>query len=85
VEQPQVQDIAKRIIDNVEKVIIGKGWVVELAITALLSQGHILIKDTPGVGKTMLAKSLAQSIDCVFKRIQLFWKHYRSDRLRWTG
>jgi len=71
VEQPQVQDIAKRIIDNVEKVIIGKGWAVELAVTALLSQGHILIKDTPGVGKTMLAKSLAHSIDCVFKRIQL--------------
>jgi MoxR-like ATPase len=71
VEQPQVQDIAKRIIDNIEKVIIGKGWAVELAVSALLSQGHILIKDTPGVGKTMLAKSLAQSIDCVFKRIQL--------------
>jgi MoxR-like ATPase len=71
VEQPQVQDIAKRIINNVEKVIIGKDWAVELAVTALLSQGHILIKDTPGVGKTMLAKSLAHSIDCVFKRIQL--------------
>jgi len=71
VEQTQVQDIAKRIIDNVEKVIIGKDWAVELAVTALLSQGHILIKDTPGVGKTILAKSLAHSIDCVFKRIQL--------------
>jgi len=70
-DQPQVQDIAKRIIDNVEKVIVGKRWAVELAVTALLSQGHILIKDIPGVGKTMLAKSLAQSIDCVFKRIQL--------------
>jgi MoxR-like ATPase len=70
-DQAQVQDIAKRIIDNVEKVIIGKSWAVELAVTALLSQGHVLIKDTPGVGKTMLAKSLAQSIDCVFRRIQL--------------
>jgi MoxR-like ATPase len=70
-EQPQAQDVAKRIIDNVEKVIIGKNWAVELAVTALLSQGHILIKDTPGVGKTMLGKSLAQSIDCIFKRIQL--------------
>jgi len=70
-DQVQVQDIAKRIIDNVERVIIGKSWAVELAVTALLSQGHILIKDTPGVGKTMLAKSLAQSIDCVFRRIQL--------------
>jgi len=70
-DQRQVQDIAKRITDNVEKVIIGKSSAVELAVTALLSQGHILIKDTPGVGKTMLAKSLAQSIDCVFRRIQL--------------
>jgi MoxR-like ATPase len=70
-EQPQAQDVAKRIIDNVKKVIIGKDWAIELAVAALLSQGHILIKDTPGVGKTMLGKSLAQSIDCVFKRIQL--------------
>ena len=70
-EQPQAQDVAKRIIDNVEKVIVGKGWAVELVVAALLSQGHILIKDTPGVGKTMLGKSVAQSIDCVFKRIQL--------------
>ncbi len=70
-EQPQAKDVAKRIIDNVEKVIIGKNWAVELAVTALLSQGHILIKDTPGVGKTMLGKSLAQSVDCIFKRIQL--------------
>jgi MoxR-like ATPase len=70
-DQPQVQDLANRIIGNVEKVIIGKNWAVELAVTALLSQGHILIKDIPGVGKTMLAKSLAQSIDGVFRRIQL--------------
>jgi MoxR-like ATPase len=70
-DQHQAEDIAKRIIDNVKKVIIGKDWAIELAVTALLSQGHILIKDTPGVGKTMLGKSLAQSIDCVFRRIQL--------------
>jgi MoxR-like ATPase len=70
-EQPQARDIGRRIIENVEKVIVGKGWAVELTVTALLSQGHILIKDAPGVGKTMLAKSLAQSIDCVFRRIQL--------------
>jgi MoxR-like ATPase len=70
-EQPQALDVAKRIIDNVKKVIIGKDWAIELAVTALLSQGHILIRDTPGVGKTMLGKSLAQSIDCVFRRIQL--------------
>jgi MoxR-like ATPase len=70
-EQFQAVDIAKRIIDNVKKVIIGKDQAIELTVTALLSQGHILIKDTPGVGKTMLGKSLAQSIDCVFRRIQL--------------
>jgi len=71
VEQSQAQDIANRIIDNIQKVIIGKGWAVELAVIALLSQGHVLIEDVPGVGKTMLGKSLARSIDCVFKRIQL--------------
>ncbi len=70
-EQIQARDVARKIIDNVQKVIVGKAWAVELAVTALLSQGHILIKDIPGVGKTMLGKSLAQSIDCVFKRIQL--------------
>ena len=70
-EQPHAEHVAKRIIDNVKKVIIGKDWAIELAVTALLSQGHILIKDTPGLGKTMLGKSLAQSIDCVFRRIQL--------------
>ena len=70
-EQPQTLDVANRIIENIERVIIGKHWAVELAVTALLSQGHILIKDIPGVGKTMLGKSLAQSIDCVFRRIQL--------------
>jgi MoxR-like ATPase len=70
-EQPQAVDVAKRIIENVKKVIIGKDWPIELAVTALLSEGHILIKDVPGVGKTMLGKSLAQSIDCMFRRIQL--------------
>jgi MoxR-like ATPase len=70
-ERPQAEDVARRMIDNVKEVIIGKDWAIELAVTALLSQGHILIKDTPGVGKTMLARSLAQSIDCVFRRIQL--------------
>ena len=70
-DQSQAQDIARRIIDNVQKVIIGKAQSVELAVIALLSQGHVLIEDVPGVGKTMLGKSLARSIDCVFKRIQL--------------
>ncbi len=58
------------LIDNVETVIIGKTDVVRLAVAALLAGGHILIEDIPGVGKTMLARALAKSLDCTFKRIQ---------------
>jgi MoxR-like ATPase len=62
--------VAQSLIANVEKVILGKHDTVELAIISLLCQGHLLIEDVPGVGKTMLAKSIAKSIGCVFKRIQ---------------
>jgi MoxR-like ATPase len=62
--------IADRVIANVEKVIIGKRTEIELALTALICRGHALIEDVPGVGKTMMAKSLARSINCSFKRIQ---------------
>jgi MoxR-like ATPase len=65
-----VQSKAKAILDNVAQVIIGKREVIELAVIALLSKGHLLIEDAPGVGKTMLARSLAKSLDCTFKRIQ---------------
>ncbi|MFH1381387.1 MAG: MoxR family ATPase [Chloroflexota bacterium] len=65
-----VKTKAQAIIDNVEQVIIGKRDVVELAVIALMSRGHLLIEDAPGVGKTMLARSLAKSLDCTFKRIQ---------------
>jgi len=58
------------VIENIEKVIEGKRKVIEYVLTALLAEGHLLIEDVPGVGKTMLAKSLAKSIDCKFKRIQ---------------
>jgi MoxR-like ATPase len=61
---------AQTLIANVEKVIVGKHDTIELAVISLLCQGHLLIEDVPGVGKTMLAKSLAKSIGCVFKRIQ---------------
>ena len=61
---------AKAILDNVEQVIVGKRKVIELAVIALISRGHLLIEDAPGVGKTMLARSLAKSLDCTFKRIQ---------------
>ena len=62
--------IARRIIDNVSRVIVGKRSVVEQALAALVAQGHLLVEDVPGVGKTMLAKSLSTSIGCSFKRIQ---------------
>ncbi|NLE99997.1 MAG: MoxR family ATPase [Anaerolineales bacterium] len=66
----EVQETAARVIDNVERVIIGKRRVVELVVVALLAQGHILIEDVPGVGKTMLARALAKSLGCSFRRIQ---------------
>ncbi len=62
--------LAQRIIDNVSHVIVGKRSVIELAVATLIAQGHMLVEDVPGVGKTMLAKSLATSIGCSFKRIQ---------------
>ena len=67
-EDPRI--IAERIIGNVEKVIIGKEREVRLALVALLCQGHVLIEDVPGVGKTILARSLAVSAGCDFRRIQ---------------
>ncbi len=67
-EDPKI--IAERIIANVEKVIIGKSGEVRQALIALLCQGHVLIEDVPGVGKTILARSLATSTGCSFKRIQ---------------
>jgi MoxR-like ATPase len=66
----EVQQVAEKIIDNVEKVIFGKRDAVELTVIGLLCQGHLLIEDVPGVGKTMLARSLALSIGCEFSRIQ---------------
>jgi MoxR-like ATPase len=59
-----------RIADNVRQVIQGKEQEVRLALTCLIAEGHLLIEDVPGVGKTMLAKSIARSIDCSFRRIQ---------------
>jgi len=58
------------IIDNVEKVIIGKRDAIELVVVSLLSQGHVLIEDMPGVGKTSIIAALAKSVECSFKRIQ---------------
>src|ERR687895_57457 len=66
----QFRDVFERIATNMERTIQGKGDVIRLALVALLAEGHVLIEDVPGVGKTMLAKSLARSIDCTWKRIQ---------------
>lgn len=66
----EVQAVADRIVENVELVIIGKHHEIQLTVIGLLAQGHLLIEDVPGVGKTMLAKSLSRSIGCSFKRIQ---------------
>ncbi|PKB84213.1 MAG: AAA family ATPase [SAR202 cluster bacterium Io17-Chloro-G9] len=62
--------VAQGIVDNVSKVIVGKRAVIEHALAALIAQGHVLVEDVPGVGKTMLAKSLSTSIGCEFRRIQ---------------
>lgn len=65
-----VKDVADRICDNVEKVIIGKRREVQMTLIALLCEGHLLIEDVPGVGKTMLARAISRSIGCDFRRIQ---------------
>ncbi|MBI2856750.1 MAG: MoxR family ATPase [Chloroflexi bacterium] len=68
-----VENIARavnQIRDNIERVIVGKGDVVELVLTAVLCEGHVLIEDVPGTGKTVLARSLARSLGCSFRRIQ---------------
>jgi MoxR-like ATPase len=65
-----VQQIAQTVADNVELVIVGKHESVQLTVIALLCEGHVLIEDVPGTGKTMLAKSVAKSLGCSFRRIQ---------------
>lgn len=66
----QVPELAKRIVANVEQVIVGKRQQIVLALASWLSEGHILLEDVPGVAKTMLARALARSVGCSFKRIQ---------------
>ena len=70
VDVAPIQDVAKRLVANVERVIVGKADVIERLVVALLCEGHVLLEDVPGVGKTVLAKSLARSLDSSFARIQ---------------
>ena len=66
----EINEYMQRVIENVERVIIGKREAIELLMVALLSEGHVLIEDVPGVGKTMLARSIAISLGGDFKRVQ---------------
>jgi MoxR-like ATPase len=65
-----IREVAERVKTNIKRVIVGKDEVIDLVLVALFSDGHILIEDVPGIGKTMLAKSISRSIGCEFRRIQ---------------
>lgn len=65
-----IVELAQRIRENIQKVVVGKDEVINLAIAAVLCEGHILLEDVPGIGKTTLARALAASLGCSFRRIQ---------------
>jgi MoxR-like ATPase len=67
---PALQEYTHQVVDNIEKVIVGKRETIEYLMVALLCEGHVLLEDVPGVGKTMLARSLATSMGGIFKRLQ---------------
>nr|MBP8954181.1 MoxR family ATPase [Armatimonadota bacterium] len=65
-----VAALGRAVIDNVEKVVVGKRDAVRLSLVCLLCEGHVLLEDVPGVAKTMLARALALSVGCTFARVQ---------------
>ncbi|MDN8592501.1 MoxR family ATPase [Paenibacillus sp. 11B] len=65
-----LEQMNKQLMDHVGKIIVGKDQTIELVMTAIIASGHVLLEDVPGTGKTMLAKSVASSLDCTFQRIQ---------------
>ncbi|MFC6725603.1 AAA family ATPase, partial [Halobium palmae] len=66
----EAADLTNRITDNVERVIVGHHDAIEHIVVTMLARGHLLLEDVPGVGKTMLARAMARSVDCSFKRVQ---------------
>lgn len=66
----EIKSLCDSIKDNISRVIVGKSHVIDLVLTALIAGGHVLLEDVPGMGKTMMAKSLASSINATFKRVQ---------------
>ncbi len=65
-----IEDVAARVRQNIQKVIVGKDEAIDLLMVAVLCEGHVLLEDVPGTGKTTLAKAMAQSLGCTFRRIQ---------------
>ena len=80
-----IADLATRLRENIQKVIVGKDEAINLALVAVLCEGHALLEDVPGIGKTTLARALATSLGCTFRRIQFTPDLLPSDvtRLSW--
>ncbi|MBQ1946009.1 MAG: MoxR family ATPase [Clostridia bacterium] len=66
----EIANLAKKVKENIERVIVGKGDMIDLMLTAVIARGHILLEDVPGTGKTVTARALAASLDCDFSRVQ---------------